>query len=198
MDGVPGDTGNPHGTHVQFNKGDGALNVMEGGLPLSAADDAHDNKLALGVWRYTARFDDLLDPAVKRISRGYYVLLDKVLRYKPGSHDASVNSFVRAGKADGDTTQVDMSCSAGLVFTGLFPGRDQDQLGVAYALERNSEKWRVYAGTPVVSEQSMELTYQYHVMHGLMLQPDVQYLINGKDPAQDKNWWVGMRLEFSL
>lgn len=78
LDGVPGDPNNPHGTHVQFNRGDGALDVVEGAIPLSVADNAHDNKLALGIWRYTARFDDLADVdingnPVKRVSHGYYV-----------------------------------------------------------------------------------------------------------------------------
>jgi porin len=196
LDGVPGDPNNHHGTHVQFNKGDGALNVVEAAVPLSDPDNAHANKLALGVWRYTARFDDLLDPAVKRISRGYYAMMEKVLRYKPDNDEESVSGFVRAGRTDGDATQFDMSWSAGLVFSGLFAGRDQDQLGFAYALEHNSEKWRISSGIPTVSEKSMELTYRYQVMPGLALQPMAQYLIDhSTDPAQDNKWWLGMRFE---
>jgi len=123
-------------------------------------------------------------------------MLEKVLRYKPGSNEESINGFVRAGKADGDTFQFDMSWSTGLVFSGLFAGRDRDQLGIAYAQERNGEKWRVYSGNPVVFEKSLELSYRYRAMPGLVLQPEVQYLINhSSDPAQDKNWWLGMRFE---
>lgn len=131
LDGVPGDPGNPHGTHVQFNSGDGALQVMEGAIPLSAAENVYDNKLALGAWRYTDRFDDLLDPAIKRISHGYYAIIDKVLRYKPSGDEPGISGFVRAGKTDGDTFQFDMSWSAGLVFSGPIAGREHDQLGIA-------------------------------------------------------------------
>ena len=120
LDGVPGDPGNHHGAHVQFNKGDGALNVVEAAIPLSVAENAHDNKLALGAWRYTSRFDDLLNVdinsnPIKRISRGYYAMVEKVLRYKPGSNEGNINSFARAGKTEGDTSQFDMAWSAGLV-----------------------------------------------------------------------------------
>jgi porin len=204
LDGVPGDPGNPHGTHVQFNQGDGALDVMEGAIPLSVAENAHDNTLALGAWRYTARFDDLVDVdinsnPVKRISHGCYALMEKVLRYKTGSNEESINGFVRAGRTEGDTTQFDMSWSTGLVFSGLFAGRDQDHLGIGYAQERNGEKWRIYTGNPIVFEKSLELTYRYHAMPGLVLQPMAQYLINhSSDPAQDKSWWLGMRLEAAL
>lgn len=200
LDGVPGDPNNHHGTHVQFNKGDGALNVIEGAIPLSAAENAHDNKLALGVWRYTSRFPDLLDSAVLRISHGYYGIAEKVLRYKPESNDESINSFVRAGKTDGDTSQFDMSWSAGLVFSGLFAGHEQDQLGIAYAQERNGAKYRAVPGnSPVTHESSLELAYSYHAMPGLVLQPIAQYLLSHSyDPAQDKSWWLGMRFEVSL
>jgi porin len=201
LDGVPGDPGNPHGTHVQFNKGDGALNVIEGAIPLSVAENAHDNKLALGAWRYTARFDDLVDVdangnPVKRVSHGCYAMMEKVLRYKPGSNEESISGFVRAGMADGDTAQFDMSWNTGLVFSGPFAGRDRDQLGIAYAQERNGEKWRAYSGNPVVFERSLELSYRYQAMAGLVLQPVAQYLINhSSDPALDKGWWLGMRIE---
>ena len=204
LDGVPGDPNNHHGTHVQFNKGDGALNVIEAAIPLSVAENAHDNKLALGAWRYTARFADLLDTdvngdPVRRISRGHYAMLEKVLRYQPGSNEASINSFVRAGKTEGDTSQFDMAWSAGLVFSGLFAGREQDQLGFAIAKERNGVKYRTASGNPTIHEKSLELTYRYHAMPGLVLQPVVQYLLNhSHDTAQDKSWWLGMRLEASF
>ena len=204
LDGVAGDPNNHQGTHVQFNKGDGALNVIEGAVPLSSAENAHDNKLALGVWRYTARFDDLLDVdisgnPVKRISHGYYAMIEKVLRYQPGSNEGDISGFVRAGKTEGDTTQFDMSWSAGLVFSGLFAGREQDQLGVAFAQERNGVKYRTASGNPAIYEKSIELTYRYQAMPGLVLQPLVQYLLNhSNDPAQDKTLWLGMRVEASF
>ena len=204
LDGVPGDPNNPHGTHVQFNKGDGALDVIEGAIPLGLPEHAHDNKLALGAWRYTVRFDDLIDVdingnPIRRVSHGYYAMMEKVLRYRPGSDQESVNGFVRAGKTDGNTFQFDMSWSTGLVFSGLFAGRDQDQLGIAYAQERNGEKWRIYSGNPTVFEKSLELSYRYQAMPGLVLQPVAQYLINqSSDPARDKSWWLGARFELSL
>lgn len=213
LDGVPGDPDNPHGTHVQFNPGDGALNVIEAALPLSVAENAHDNKLALGVWRYTARFDDILafdingNPVnvdaggnpLKRISHGYYAMIEKVLRYKPGSNEENIKSFVRAGKNDGDTSQFDMAWSTGLVFSGLFAGREQDQLGFAIAQERNGAKYRAASGNTVSNERSFELTYRYQSMPGLVLQPIAQYLLNhSNDPAQDKTLWLGMRFEVSL
>jgi porin len=206
LDGVPGDPNNLHGTHVQFNKGDGALDVLEGAIPLSEAENAHNNKLALGVWQYTARFDDWVDKdingvPVKSRSYGYYAVIDKVLLYKPGGNDESINGFVRAGKtnADAEPSEFDMAWSAGLVFTGLFDGHEQDQLGIAYAQEQNGEKYRAASGSTVANEKSFELTYRYQAIPGLVLQPIVQYLLNhSNDPAQNKSWWLGLRFEVTF
>jgi porin len=206
LDGVPGDPNNLHGTHVQFNKGDGALDVIEGAIPLSVAENAHDNKLALGVWQYTARFDDWVDKDVngdpaKSRSYGYYAVIDKVLRYKPGSNDESINAFIRIGKtnADADPSEFDMAWSTGLVFSGLFAGHDQDQLGIAFAQESNGAKYRAASGSTVANEKAFELTYRYQAIPGLVLQPIVQYLLNhSNDPAQNKSWWLGMRFEVTF
>ena len=206
LDGVPGDPNNLHGTHVQFNKGDGALDVLEGAIPLSVAENAHNNKLALGVWQYTARFDDWVDKdingvPVKSRSYGYYAVIDKVLLYKPGGNDESINGFVRAGKtnADAEPSEFDMAWSAGLVFSGLFAGHDQDQLGFAFAQEQNGEKYRAASGSTVANEKSFELTYRYQAIPGLVLQPIVQYLLNhSNDPAQNKSWWLGLRFEVTF
>jgi len=204
LDGVPGDPENPQGTHVQFNEGDGALNVIEFGVPLGAAENAHNNKLAFGVWQYTARFDDILDVDVngnpiQSASRGIYAMMEKVLKYTPDSNNAQVTSFFRIGRTEGDTTQFDLALSAGLVFTGLLPGREQDELGIAFALERNSNKYRIASGNMVHSERSFELGYRYRAIPGLIVQPFVQYLQNhNEDIFQDKSWWLGVRMEAAL
>ena len=204
LDGVPGDPDNPQGTHVQFNAGDGALNVFEGGIPLGLSNTAHNNKLALGVWQYSTRFDDVLDVdangnPLQRISHGVYAILEKVLKYKPDSQDESIKSFVRIGKTEGDTSQFDLACSAGLVFTGLVSGREKDELGIAIALERNGEKYRAASGNSIHSEKSFELGYRYRAMPGFVVQPFVQYLLDhSNDPAQNRTWWLGIRMEASL
>ena len=204
LDGVPGDPTNPQGTHVQFNAGDGLLNVFEGGLPLGAADKAHNNKLSVGMWQYTTRFDDILDTdasgnPVQRTSHGAYALIEKVLKYQTDSDNSLISGFFRIGKTESNTTQFDRAMSTGLLFTGLFSGREEDELGLGYAQERNSEKYRIASGNTVHSEKSYELGYRYRATAGFVIQPFVQYLKNhSEDTSQDKTWWLGIRLEASL
>lgn len=204
LDGVPGDPDNPQGTHVQLNAGDGALNVIEGGIPFGAADTAHNNKLAFGMWQYTTPFDDVLDAdadgnPVQRISHGVYVMLEKVLKYEADSRDERIKSFIRIGKTDGDTAQFDQAWSAGLVFTGLQTGHAKDELGIAFAQESNGEKYRVASGNSVLAENSVELGYRYHAIPGFIVHPFMQYLINhSNDMSQNSTWWLGVRLEATM
>jgi len=66
-------------------------------------------------------------------------------------------------------------------------------------MEHNAEKWRISTGIPTVPEKSVELTYRYQVMPGLVLQPMAQYLIDhSTDPAQDNKCWLGMRSEATV
>lgn len=204
LDGVPGDPDNPQGTYIKFDEGDGALNVIEGGIPLGAAETAHNNKLAFGIWQYTMQFDDILDVdangnPVKRDSRGIYAMVEKGFKYKPGSQEDDIKSFFRIGKTEGDTTQFDLAWSAGLVFTGLLAGREKDEFGIAYAQECNSEKYRAASGNSVRAEKSFELGYRYRAMPGFIVQPFVQYLLNhSEDISKDKTWWLGVRMEALL
>jgi len=204
LDGVPGDPDNPQGTYIKFDEGDGALNVIEAGIPLSSPENAHNNKLAFGVWQYTTHFDDKLDVdadgnPVQRTSRGAYAIIEKVLRYQAASDTELLSGFFRIGQTEADTSQFDLALSAGLVFTGLIPGREQDELGFAYAQECNSEKYRAATGNAVRAEKSFELGYRYRATPGFIVQPFVQYLLNhSEDISQDKSWWLGVRLEVAL
>lgn len=205
LDGVPGDTNNPSGTHLQFNKGDGVLNVVESEVPLGLAESPRNGKWTLGVWRYTAHFNDVLDrdidgQPIQKLSRGIYTTVEQVLQHNPITNTDGLIGFVRVGKNDGDTTQFDMAWSAGLLLQGLLSDREQDLLGIGIAQERNGSKYRQMAGNTLpVYERSLEMTYRYQVRPGIVLQPVVQYLLNhSNDPAQNKSWWLGTRLQAEL
>ena len=123
-------------------------------------------------------------------------MLEKVLKYQADSDTELISGFFRIGKTEGDTTQFDLALSTGLVFKGLFPGRARDELGIAYAQERNSEKYRIASGNPVQYEKAYELGYRYRATAGLVIQPFVQYLQNhSEDTSQDRTWWLGVRME---
>lgn len=99
--------------------------------------------------------------------------------------------------------QFDTSWSAGLLYTGVLPGRDAGQLGLAVSGVHNGGKFKragQLAGAPVNSnETAIELTYSDNLTRWISVQPDIQYVINpGTDPARDNAAIIGGRMTVSF
>ena len=225
-DGVPGDPNNPHGTHIQLNKGDGTLSIVEFGYtpqgdepPFDAAKpgeliepeqkvhEEHEsfNKTAIGFWRYSARFDDMDPTAVdalgnplRRISQGAYFLAERTLFVEKDHSAQGLSGFVRFGTASRDIHQADWTGSLGLRYHGLCSGRDDDIAGIAVTENHTSSKYRLLNNADS-SETDVEVTYRAQIKPWLALQPTLQYIINpNMDPLLKNAWVVGMRLEVAF
>ncbi|WP_241659619.1 carbohydrate porin [Sphingomonas glacialis] len=161
---------------VDLTMQEGALLIAEGGSTRGGG------KLALGLWQYTRRQDDLYavdltGAPIRRIARGAYVLLDQRLS---GSDARGLSMFVRAGVSDSATTPFRGGFQAGLLANGIIRGRPDGQLsiGVAHALLSSGMKaqLRDAGDRPGAGETGLELTYQDRVAPFLSVQPDVQYI----------------------
>jgi porin len=215
LDGVPGDPDNPRGTHIQFNDGDGTLRVAEAGFipemskELEAAGLPVTDKYAVGAWSYTSRFEDLVevdaagDPLMSKGNSGFYVLAEKILHVgtsNPGSH---TDGFIRYGRANADFNQFESYFQTGLVFTGMVPGRSEDQFALSYSIAETGDKYRLAvsnAGQQATNHESVwEATYRAPLTSWLIVQPNIQYVINPGTDAQLKNATVlGVRFELAM
>lgn len=175
--GVPGERG---GIRKPLDKG--ALLIGEAGW-------MGRGKLAAGIWTYTRKQDDirLTGPhgaPVRQRARGGYVLVEQPLVERG---DASVIAFARAGVSDGRTTPFSGGWQAGLLATGVLPGRPAGQLSLGLNQAFLSARYRgnaADAGEPAGRrETGLELTYADALAPWLSLQPDFQYVWNAsRDP----------------
>ena len=214
LDGVPGDPNNPRGTHIQFNKGDGTLRVVEAGyLPQQSKKTQQlilkAGKYAVGAWSYTARFADLTevdvagDPMMRKGNSGFYVLGEQMLYRGERIPDSHACGFIRYGKANADFNPLSSYFQTGLVFTGMIPGRIEDQFALAYSRAHTGRKYRVAAlnaGQQTTLHESVwEVTYRASLTPWLTIQPNFQYVINPGADAQIKNATVlGVRFELAM
>ena len=178
LDGIPGDPLRPKGTHVKFNKGDGTMQIAEAGYR-SGEEDALA-KYAFGVWRYTAKVDDLVDvdangAALRRRSAGWYALAERSLWRREGSDLAA---FVRFGGTDGDSTAIERFVNLGAQLKGPLAGRDEDALGIALTRASIGSKYRTWqAGNGIdtaATQSAVEISYRAQVAKWLAVQPLVQ------------------------
>jgi len=208
LDGGAGDPNDPRGTHVRLGGDDGALTLGEIGYQ-RGADEGRFVRLALGAWHYTTTFDDLLatdvngDPLRHDGTGGLYALVEGELYREPGQISQGLSGFLRLGVADQDVNPVRHYASAGLAYTGLLGGRDEDVLGLGVSAPINGDKYmraQQLAGAPADREElAFELAYLMPIAPWLSVQLDAQYIVNpGTDPTLDDACLLGMRLTYTF
>jgi porin len=127
------------------------------------------------------------------------VLAEQVVYRETDHPDHGLAIFGRYGIADSTVNQFDAYLGAGLVYTGLFPSRDEDEMGRAVAIARNGDGFMT-AGAPLdYKEKVLELTYRAQITPWLSIQPDCQYVINpGTDPTLDNALVLALRVGLSF
>lgn len=174
--------GDPGGIDISFD--DGALLVAEGGVE-------GENKLAVGVWRYTQSQDDIRDldgsgDPVQRDAQGAYVLYEQPLNDKEGARAAT--AFLRAGFSDGDTTPFRGGWQAGVLVEHVFEGRPDSAFSFGVNQGLLSDGYRrnqIDLGAPMSnSEIQIEATYSDKILPFLTIQPDLQWV---RRPGGDRS-----------
>jgi porin len=217
LDGVPVDRAD--GGHRVFVKGDGLLLVGEAaflsrpapeGRPLStrfrigrgAGLSPYEGKVAIGGWYYTAQFDDLSEPVRRRGSSGVYLLTDEQLYRGDPASRPQIHAFGELGVGDSRVNRFGYYAGAGIVFSGLLPALENDELGFAAAIARNGSHYielqRRDANPVAGTETALELTYLLQISKHWSFQPDLQYVMRpGTDPTRKDALAAALRFELS-
>lgn len=183
LDGVPGDPDNPNGTQIIFEKSDGLLGIVEAGFATDPGDPGNYKKIAIGGWFFTSEFDDLADvqpsgaPVRDGGNSGIYAIVEGRLWSEDDSAQG-LSAFFRIGGANSNFNQTRLHVGGGVNYTGLIPGRPEDQTGMAVSVTYNGDDFK-RANAPVNDAQTiLEWTHRVQVFPWLAIQPDIQYIIN--------------------
>ncbi len=222
LDGAPLDR--QDGSPNPFDARDGLLLVAEAAwLTRPAADNEpvdhrfrigrratplpYDDKIAIGAWYYTARFDDLAPassdgrPELHNGEAGAYVVLDRLLWQSTNDAKRRVTGFLQVGTGQPIVDRFGVYLGAGLAAAGLFPGRPDDEMGLGMAMARNGSSYvagQRLAGLQVdAAETAVELTWLAPVTAWFALQPDVQYVVHPNTDVRRHDAVVG-QLRFEL
>jgi len=190
LDAVPGDPARPRRTAVKLSEG--ALLIAELEAPIERG-----GKLLLGHWRYTDA-QDRIDGGRGRGAGGSYIRGEANLFRQSGSSHQGLDGFVRIGTAKGRFYPFGAFASGGLNWTGLIPGRDEDQFGLAVAVAFTSHAERRLRNADR-AESAFELTYRLRLGDWISLQPSVHYVVNpNADPEIEDALVLGLRTELSI
>jgi len=109
----------------------------------------------------------------------------------PKADELGLSLFATFSWAPPQENEAEYYASAGAVYVGPIPGRDDDQLALGMAYTDYSSYYSDYLqgmGQAGLDDQTViELTYAYNVTPWLVVQPNVQYLFNpaGNDTVPD-------------
>ena len=162
LDGAPLDQQN--GSPSTFDHRNGLLLIAEAALLTrpAASDErfapryrigrgssppTYEGKAAVGVWYYTASFDELgvTNPTATPVRHhgegGAYLLLDRALYQATDDSKRRVTWFVQLGIADPRVDRFGAYVGAGLTAFGMLPGRPADEFGIAANMARNGAQY---------------------------------------------------------
>jgi carbohydrate-selective porin OprB len=130
-------------------------------------------RLAAGAWRHTGRFERF-EGGQADGTAGTYMVFEQAL-WRAETHQAdgrSLAAFAQLGWADERVSDVDRHWSAGLTWTGPFPGRDRDVLGAMVSTVRFADAST--AGRLQPRETALEAFYKLQLLPWAALQSDLQ------------------------
>jgi porin len=131
-----------------------------------------------GVWRHTGTFPNF-DGGTESGAAGFYLVLNQTLwRENPDKPDDTqgIGMFAMYGYADPDISLFEHQIGGGFTWTGLFPSRDNDILGLGASFVSLTDE--PGAGFDRDSELVVELFYKIQILKWLSIKPDLQYIHN--------------------
>jgi porin len=206
FNGDPGGQGTINRAGTNFRVNDPPLLMAE--LQYRYNQDKHSRGLAgtlrLGGWHHFGMFADMrFDDAglsqaspfssgnarLFRGSSGIYGIIDQQI-YRPEGGDAAsgIAVFSRISGTPSDRNLIDFFIDAGIVFSGLLPGRPEDTLGASFICARISDRARALDRDMIHLtgihqplrdfELTIELSYQAQIKPGWTLQPVFEYVVH--------------------
>jgi porin len=209
FNGTSGDPADPYGTKIIFPAHDGLLSVTEIQYYLYNSEDKINSgnesiietknnfkgKISGGFWIYSAKFPEVgttySDNKLIDGNYGFYLMGEYKICGTGGIDAKGLALFTRLGFSNPIINRFVSYTGFGAVYTGLISGRDDDQIGIAFAGVQNGKEYlslqKSHNQITANSEWDIELTYFYSISPWLSLQPDIQYIIHPDTNPNIKN-----------
>lgn len=196
-------TNNPRNLRLDFRGTDGLDGFVEGTWSRVFADGLRGT-YKLGGFYNSKSVADLRGGKPHDYNYGFYAIADQQLWREDAvaaSSKQGLNSFARIAFAPANRSLVAFDTDAGLDYTGLLPGRDNDILGIGFIYTRVSDDAVDETGAryPTHYEAVAEVSYQAPINDHLVLQPDFQFVVNPGAVHHSRDAVVaGLRLSFNF
>ena len=125
-----------------------------------------------------------------------YLLADQILFKENASDFQGLGVMAQIGLSPQNLSINDTYLALGMNYYGLFPGRDDEVMGIALAHASISNAFRALKPGTLGHETAIEFTYKYHLTDNITIQPDLQYIMNPAGSGSIENAFLGiMRIQ---
>jgi porin len=178
---------NETGMQLRLRDDEGTVTFVEAGW---VREGPWAGSLKAGAVYHSADFVDHDSGEPERGHTAVYVVVEQALRPE------GLAAFARVGGAPESKTVISFYVDAGLVYTGLLPGREEDVLGLAAVYAELSRDYADTQADPSAWDHEIviEATYKVVISRWWSLQPDFQYVIHpGGSDETDDAFILGLR-----
>jgi porin len=130
--------------------------------------------------------------ALKNGNYMIYAMIDQMI-YRKGSYPSKrgITPFISLLFApEKDRNLFPFFFTSGIVFNGLIPKREKDEIAIGAAYGRFSRDLKEIDGKKQNAETVLEVNYKVHINDWFYFQPDIQYIITPNGHDSISNAWV--------
>jgi porin len=144
-----------------------------------------------GVWYDTSNADDVADDSTHSGRYGAYINFEQEVTDR-------LKLFLNAVMADRHTSTTGLQVAGGLVYTGLFDSRPEDDVGFAIGITHVNDRVADEEGIEG-SEYAAELYYTFRPNAALQFRPNLKYVYRpGGDRANGNVFVLGLKTSASF
>ena len=167
--------------------------IAEVGYEWEAGTTDRPGRVGLGAWNHSGEFAEF-GGGSSQGAAGWFAVAERTVYVEDGAGSQGLTLFAQLGLAGAEVSEVQRHLAAGALYTGLWPGRDQEPSGIYLSHAALSEE----AGSGLSGrELAIEVFHTFRLRSWLSIQPDLQLIIDPSGRSDIHDVLVGtLRLEF--
>ena len=158
--------------------------ITEFGMTNKEPGESGYYKAGLGLWYFNINTSGFLVSGDEEAGTATYILGDEsksgnagVYVFAEMSIGEKLGIFFKHGRGRQEYNQYAQFYAAGLNYTGIIPGREEDVFGIGLVQTRHSSAYLdAFDGEFFAAETAFEITYTTNITDWLSVQPDFQYI----------------------
>ena len=175
------------GFNLSMSGADGVIFPVELVWQPQIGTQAKAGEYRWGYYYSTADATEIQNPTETSHKQGLWLVAKQQLLQHDQDPHRGLTGFLNLTLHDDKTNRVDNMQNIGLIYTGLFQQRPQDEMALGFArIHLNDE-----LNTGQSEEYNTEFYYGLQATHWLMIRPNLQYIRHVGAYKSGENVWVG-------